>query len=35
MFFDHLSLSAVEALGNIVEDVFAGVYEALPVNQIE
>jgi hypothetical protein len=35
MFFDHLSFSAVEALGNIVEDVFAGVNKALPVDQIE
>jgi hypothetical protein len=25
----------VETLGNIVEDVFSGVYKALPVDQIE
>ncbi len=35
MSFDLISLSAADALGDIVEDVFDGVNEALPVNQIE
>jgi hypothetical protein len=33
--FDLISLSAADALGDIVEDVFDGVNEALPVDQIE
>ena len=35
MSFDFISLSAADALGNIVEDIFDGVHEALPVYQIE
>ena len=35
MSFDLLSLSAADALGNIIEDISDGVNEALPVNHIE
>ena len=35
MFFELLSLSAADALGNIIEYISDGVYEALPVYHIE
>jgi hypothetical protein len=35
VFFYLLSLSAADALGNIIEDISGGVNEALPVNYIE
>ena len=35
MLLNFLTLSASEALNSILEDIFDGVNESLPVNQIE
>ena len=35
MLLNFLTLSAAEALNSILEDIFDGVNESLPVNQIE